>query len=131
MQNKIIAIIGAGVMGSATALDLAYHGFQVLLKDISAEALSHARKKIKNEYRSICIINRDFASVTLDTIFQRISFQDNYSNIEAADIIIENINENSDDKISEYRILAEKTKKNALFALNTSCISITKLAAHL
>ena len=51
MQNKTIAIIGAGVMGSATALHIARYGYRVILKDISTEILEKARKNIRNEYQ--------------------------------------------------------------------------------
>ncbi|MHB8062124.1 MAG: 3-hydroxyacyl-CoA dehydrogenase family protein, partial [Ruminiclostridium sp.] len=90
-----------------------------------------ARKIIKKEYRSACMINREYSSVNLDTILEKISLQEDYENIENADIIIENISEDMGKKILEYSRLSERCKKDALFALNTSCISITKLASHL
>ncbi|KGE16342.1 3-hydroxyacyl-CoA dehydrogenase family protein [Paenibacillus wynnii] len=131
MQNQTIAIIGAGVMGCATALEASRHGYDVILKDISAAALEKAPKIIKQEYRSACLFNKEYSAVKLDTILSRITFQDDYSNIEDAEIVIENISENLHEKTSEYKRLAEVCKKNTLFALNTSCISITKLASFL
>ncbi len=131
MENKTIAVIGAGVMGCATALDIARHGYNVILKDISADILDKAKKTVKNEYRSACMFNKEYSAVSFDVIFKRISFQDNYENIESADIIIENISEDMEKKASEYKRLAKACKSGALFALNTSCISITKLASFL
>ncbi|GAE87601.1 3-hydroxyacyl-CoA dehydrogenase family protein [Acetivibrio straminisolvens] len=131
MQNKTIAIIGAGVMGSATALHIARYGYRVILKDISTEILEKARKNIRNEYRSACMMNKEYSSVSLDTILQNISFQEDYNGVEAADIIIENITEDMEKKIAEYKRLGEVCNKDAFFALNTSCISITKLASYL
>ena len=131
MENKKIVIIGAGLMGCATALDVAWHGYQVILKDISTDILSKAKKNIRREYRSTCMLNKDYLATNLDTIFNRISFQTDYENIEHADIVIENISEDISQKTSEYRYLAEKCKPDVLFALNTSCISITKLASFL
>lgn len=131
MENKTIAIIGAGLMGCATALDVAWHGYQVILKDISEDILCDAKKNIKREYRSACMLNKEYMDIGLDVIFNRITIQDHYKNIETADIVIENISEDIDQKISEYRRLAKTCKPDALFALNTSCISITKLASFL
>ena len=131
MSIKTIAIIGAGVMGSSTALDIARCGYNVILKDVSLEAVNNARKIIKSEYRSTCIIDREYSTVSLDEIFDRIFFQNGYENICKADIIIENIGESVQEKITEYRRLADNCSKDVLFALNTSCISITQLAAHL
>ncbi|MCK4258164.1 MAG: 3-hydroxyacyl-CoA dehydrogenase family protein [Halanaerobiales bacterium] len=131
MQNKTIAIIGAGVMGSATAVDVARYGYRVILKDISTDILDKAKQIIKREYRSACMMKREYSNVDLKTILSNISFQTDYENIENADIIIENISEDIEKKISEYQRLADKCKKDAFFALNTSCISITKLASFL
>jgi len=130
MEQKVIAIIGAGVMGCATALDVARYGYKVILKDISTDALDKAKKIIKSEYRLACMMNRDYGSVGLDTILENISLQTDYTNIDTADIIIENICEDMDKKIEEYHRLSECNQK-ALYALNTSCISITKLASYL
>lgn len=131
MQNKTVAIIGAGVMGCATALDVARYGYRVILKDISASILENAKHIIKHEYRSACMLNKEYAAVDLETILSRIDFQDHYDNLEKADIIIENISEDLEKKRSEYKRLSEKCKRDALFAVNTSCISITKLASSL
>ncbi len=131
MGKKIAAIIGAGVMGCATALNIARFGHSVILKDISNSKLEHAKKVIRNEYRSTCMFNMEFAKVDLDRILQNISFQVDYKGIETADLVIENINENIEDKIAEYGRLSKVCSENALFALNTSCISITKLASFL
>jgi 3-hydroxybutyryl-CoA dehydrogenase len=131
VQNKTVAIIGAGVMGCATALDVARYGYYVILKDISTEILDKAKLIIKNEYRSACMMKKEYSDVDLDTILERISFQEDYKNIENADIVIENISEDLEQKSSEYKRLAKTCKEDALFALNTSCISITKLASFL
>ncbi|RCX18742.1 3-hydroxybutyryl-CoA dehydrogenase [Anaerobacterium chartisolvens] len=131
MDNKIIAIIGAGVMGCATALDVARHGYSVILKDISAEALEKAEKRMKYEYRSACMMNREYSSVGLDDILSRITLKADYGGIDKAYIIIENISEDIGKKIEEYGNLSEMCGREAFFALNTSCISITKLASYL
>lgn len=131
LKNKLVAIIGAGVMGSATALEVARNGYHVILKDLSSEILDQSKRRIKHEYRSACMMNSEYASVDLETIFDRISFQDHDDNIDKADIIIENISEDSEKKTSEYSRLKEICKSDVLFALNTSCISITKLASFL
>lgn len=131
MSNQTVAIVGAGVMGCATALDLARHGCEVLLKDISSDALHRAKHVIKQEYRAAGMIRNEYLSVDLNTIYQRISIQEDYANFEHADVIVENVSEDLEKKTTVYADLAEVCSSKALFALNTSCISITKLASHL
>jgi len=131
VEKQTVAIIGAGVMGCATALDIARQGYTVILKDVSQEALDKASKIIKSEYRAVCMMNPDYASVNFETIFSAIYLQSNYVGIDKAHIVIENINESVKDKLEEYRRLSEVCRHETIFALNTSCISITKLAASL
>lgn len=131
MEEKLVAVIGAGVMGCATALDLAKHGCTVLLKDISQEILKQVSEIIKKEYRLACMMSLGYAKVPLKEILGRIRVVEDYAGIKKAQIIIENINEDIDDKIAEYKRLSEVINKEALFAINTSCISITKLAEFL
>ncbi|GAA0365708.1 3-hydroxyacyl-CoA dehydrogenase family protein [Bacillus horti] len=131
MQNKTVAIIGAGVMGCATALDVARNGYRVIIKDISELVIEKAQKRMRQEYRSACMMRKDYAEISFDSILDRISFQLDYSDIEQVDIVIENISEDVELKINEYERLKEVCREDALFALNTSCISITKLASYL
>ncbi|OBY80257.1 hypothetical protein BBG47_07510 [Paenibacillus sp. KS1] len=59
-------------MGCATALDLARYGYEVLLKDISSDALYRAKHIIKQEYRAAGMIRNEYLSFDLNTIYQRI-----------------------------------------------------------
>ncbi|CAG5087367.1 3-hydroxyacyl-CoA dehydrogenase involved in xenocoumacin synthesis [Thermobacillus xylanilyticus] len=124
-----VAIIGAGVMGCATALDVAKHGYSVILKDISSAAAEQAVPNIRREYRTACMLNPEYRKVELSDILDRIQVRLDYDGIGEADLIIENISENAELKMEEYVRLVKHCKHDALFALNTSCISITKLAA--
>jgi len=126
-----IAIVGAGVMGSGTALDFAIKGFDVLIKDIDATALARSREMIKTDFRMVKMIAKDLADLKIQEVLDRIKFQDTYDNFDKADLVIENIVEDSAIKKSEYQRLSKNCKENIIFAINTSCISITQLAAHL
>ncbi|MEO2211631.1 3-hydroxyacyl-CoA dehydrogenase family protein [Paenibacillus amylolyticus] len=131
MHNRLIAIIGAGVMGCATALDVARAGYRVILQDISASVIEHAPDVIRREYRSACFLKQGYGQVPLDQIMERISFQTQDEGVEEASIIIENVTENLELKKEVYARLYHKARPDALFALNTSCISVTKLASFL
>ena len=58
MGKKLIAVIGAGVMGSDIALDLSIHHHKVLLKDLSRDILESAMIRIKNSYRFTKIMKK-------------------------------------------------------------------------
>lgn len=131
MHNRLIAIIGAGVMGCATALDVARAGYRVILQDISKSAIAQAPDAIRREYRSACFLKQGYGEVPLDLIMERISFQMQDEGVEEASIIIENVSENLEMKKEVYERLSHKTRSEAIYALNTSCISVTKLASFL
>jgi len=132
MNNDVtVAVIGAGVMGCATALDLARHGYHVIVKDIDKQKLIEAQGLIKQEYRSACFLKKSYGDVSLQDIMERITMQDHYEDIERLDLIIENVSENVETKTNELRRLAGICKETALYLINTSCISITKLASQL
>ncbi|PZT57696.1 3-hydroxyacyl-CoA dehydrogenase family protein [Paenibacillus silvae] len=131
MHNQLIAIIGAGVMGCATALDVARAGYRVILQDHSESVLALAPDRIRREYRSACFLKQGYGEVSLEAIIERISFQLHDDGIEEAGIIIENVTEQLDSKKEVYARLGQKVRTDALFALNTSCISVTRLASFL
>ncbi|PQP85218.1 3-hydroxybutyryl-CoA dehydrogenase [Paenibacillus sp. PCH8] len=131
MHNRLIAIIGAGVMGCATALDVARAGYRVILQDISASAIAQAPETIRREYRSACFLKQGYGEVPLNLILERISFQTQDEGVEEAYIIIENVTENLELKKEVYERLNHKARADVIYALNTSCISVTKLASFL
>ena len=124
-----VAIIGAGTMGVATALHIALYGYKVILKDISTQALHRAKQEIMNQYRMAAFLNKEYRQVEFEQIIDNITFQVDYAGLIDMDIIIENIDEDYDKKVAEYNRLAKYCTNDALIAINTSCISITKLAA--
>src|SRR5699024_5273105 len=93
--------------------------------------LEKAETAIRHEYRRTVMFNQTYSQVDLNETLSRINIQDNYENMEKATIIIENINENVAAKKAEYEKLQGVCAPETIFALNTSCISITKLAHYL
>jgi 3-hydroxybutyryl-CoA dehydrogenase len=131
MAKKIIAIVGAGLMGSDTALDIAGNGYQVFLKDLSRETLDNSKKRIEQDFKMAKMMKPDFAGLHIDDVLANIRFQLDHSDFDQAEIVIENIVEDLELKEREYSLLAGNCGPKAVFALNTSCISITKLASFL
>jgi 3-hydroxybutyryl-CoA dehydrogenase len=64
-------------------------------------------------------------------LIKKIIFTDNYSDFDNVDLIIENVTEDCEIKKNVYSELNEICSDDATFAINTSCISITKIASYL
>ena len=129
MEEKIVAVIGAGTIGADVALDLSLHSYHVLLKDLSDFALEKARDKIKSSYRFTKMMKKAEPIPPIDEVLKKIELTTDYNNIHKADLVIENITEEYEAKKKLYFKLREVCRENVVYGVNTSCISITKIAS--
>ena len=126
-----VAVIGAGVMGCDIALNLACYDYPVILIDQNQDALNIAKDRVEKGFRMVKMMNRDFSKKSVDEILGKIEFTLRYNNISDVDIVIENISEDWEQKRELYLKLKELCSEQTLYAVNTSCIPITKLASLL
>lgn len=129
MEEKIVAVIGAGTIGADVALDLAIHKYHVLLKDLSDNMLERGIDKIRNSYRFTKMMKKAEPIPTLEEVLKLITLTTNYNGFQATDLVIENITEDYEAKKKVYVELREVCRDNVIYGVNTSCISITKIGA--
>ena len=125
---KKIGILGAGLMGSGIANISVTNGMEVLLKDISYEAVGQGEKAIWQDLDGK-VKKKALSPFQRDLTLSRITGTVDYRDFERADLIIEAVFEDLDIK---RRILAETeavTKEDAIFASNTSSLPIGSIAA--
>ncbi|WP_312573377.1 3-hydroxyacyl-CoA dehydrogenase family protein [Clostridium sp.] len=126
MSMDVIGVVGAGVMGIGVAQSFAQKGYQVILIDISHEILKNAKEEIYKNIRLQAFFNKSIEEP--DEILQRINFTTDYEQLQNVKFLIENVTEVWETKKSIYLKLDEICQNNCIFAVNTSCISITKIA---
>lgn len=125
----VLAVIGAGFMGSGIAEVSANNGIDVLLKDIDEQTIVKARKQIwkgvskKLRYRSI-------SRVESESMMGRVHGQLTYDYFENADVIIEAVVEKMDVKKKIIDDIQTHAKPEVIIASNTSSLSISEMAAH-
>ncbi|QIS03768.1 3-hydroxybutyryl-CoA dehydrogenase [Nocardia brasiliensis] len=122
---KLLGVIGAGVMGSGLAQDLAAHGFSVVLVDRSAAQLDRARDEVLRYYRTGRLFGHD--TEKYGDLTERVSYTTDIAEVGAAEFVIENITENWALKAEVYAELDQICAPETIFAANTSCIPITKI----
>jgi 3-hydroxybutyryl-CoA dehydrogenase len=127
---KTVGVIGAGVMGTDVALDLALNSFNVILKDIDEQELLLSRDRMKSELRMVKMLKKNITT-TLEEVFKKILFTTNYDCFKDIDLIIENVDELFETKFKVYKELSEVCRPDTIYAANTSCISITKISSFL
>ena len=128
MIIKNIAIIGAGVMGQGVSYQFAKYDYNITLIDNADAALENAKKSIRNIERLDKMLHK---SVSRVNVLDKITFTTDLSSIATADFIIENITENVVLKETLYQQIKDLVADHALLAVNTSAVSITRLASFL
>lgn len=129
MEFKKIGLIGAGTMGIGIAADLLFHGMSSILVDISQEALERARAEIIHIIRFAPLANSSLPKLNVNDVISLITFTTKIEDVSSAEFIIENVPEKWDMKEIVYRKLSKVCKMEVNFAINTSCISVTKVAS--
>lgn len=127
MDIKTIAVIGAGIMGTDVALDLASYGYSVILNDLDNDTLEKAREKINKDFKLFKMMKKELKALTIDDILAKITFTVGYDGFDRVDLVIENIVEEWEAKKTLYPQLSSVCKADTIYAVNTSCISITKV----
>lgn len=128
MAFKTIGVVGAGTMGSGIAQVAAQSGYSVKLVEVIPSQLERGQKTIeRNLDRSI-----EKGRMTPEdkkAASARITASTDYAILSTADFVVEAITEVFDAKVEVMKRLEEVCSPEAIFASNTSSISITKLAS--
>ena len=125
---NLIGIVGAGAMGSGIAQIASQAGQDVVLFDLSQEALTSSSSKLQK------VMNRliEKGKVTSDeaiAIQERIVRTTMVTNLKDCDLIIEAVVEDLEVKKRVFKSIEEIASKEAIIASNTSSLSITSLAS--
>lgn len=127
MINKI-GIIGAGVMGIGLTVDLSTSGYEIVLIDNSATNLEKAKVEVEKDVRFAGLYKKNIEEEP-EIIMKKINFSLEIEDVADCDFIIENVTENFDIKKNVYLQLNNICKKDTYFAVNSSCISIDRIAS--
>ena len=124
-----VGIVGAGQMGNGIAHVFALSGFDVLLTDMSEDALGAAVKKIgANLDRQVA--REKIAAGDRDAALDRISTTMALSDLGACDLVIEAATERETVKQAIFEDLVPHLGPETILTSNTSSISITRLASR-
>ncbi len=122
---ETICVAGAGTMGSGIALVCARHGFKTILFDVSEANIQRARGQLQ-EIISHLAEKQKISPGEGKQVLERIQFQVDVSQCQA-DFFIEAIIELPEAKTSLFNQLASFNSPEAIFASNTSSLSISAL----
>lgn len=129
MKTKKIGVVGAGVMGRGVAQSFAASGYEVILVDIKNEVLEIAREEIFNSIRFQGFFNKSKELEKPEEVICRIIFTTDYQLLKDVEFLVENVPEKWEIKRDVYEKIDNICIPECIFAVNTSCISITKVAS--
>jgi 3-hydroxybutyryl-CoA dehydrogenase len=127
LNVRLVGVVGAGTMGHGIAQVLVRNGYSVVLHDTTQEPVGRGAEKISRglardvEKGRLTAEEKQQAEGRLKTTTE-------LSDLASSDIVIEAVTEKFDVKAQVLRSLDALCRPEALFASNTSSISITRLA---
>ena len=128
MEIKKVGVCGFGQMGSGITEVVAKAGFEVIAREVNDELVQKGLGRI-NKSLSRAVKKGKLDEAGMKTILDKIKGTTELKDFADCDLVVEAIIENVDDKIKVYKELDRIVKKEAIFASNTSSLSITELSA--
>lgn len=126
-----VAVLGAGVMGAQIAAHCVNAGLPVVLFDLPAPQ-GRRNGIVERAIANLKKMNpAPLAYAELADEIQPANYEDHLPLLEDCDLVIEAIAERLDWKHDLYRTVAQSIAPHAIFATNTSGLSITRLAQGL
>ncbi|MBT8412894.1 MAG: 3-hydroxybutyryl-CoA dehydrogenase, partial [Boseongicola sp.] len=129
MDIKTVGIVGAGQMGNGIAHVFALAGYDVLMNDVSREALDSAIALIEgNLDRQVS--REKISQSDRDAAMGRIKSTLTLTDLGQTDLVIEAATERESVKVAIFEDLVPHLKPETILTSNTSSISITRLASR-
>ncbi len=121
-------VIGAGLMGSGIAQVSAQAGWDVVLRDVTDEALRRGTDGIRASYEKF-VSKGKLEAEAAEQALARITTTTDLDAAADADVVVEAVFEKVEVKREIFRTLDGLVKDDTILASNTSAIPITKIAA--
>ena len=125
---KKITVIGGGTMGLDIAQVFARNGFDVLVRDIRDDIIKASEARLHKGLDKL-VAKGKMDEAGKKAITDNITFTTELSDAADSDLVVEAAIENLEIKKSVFAELDTICKPEAIFASNTSSISITAIAA--
>lgn len=126
MEIKKVGVVGCGLMGSGIAQVAAMAGYDTLVREVSQALLDKGFAGIDKSLARF-VEKGTLSADDKRAIINRLNGTTHLEDLKDCDLIIEAITENLETKHLTFRTLDSVSKPEAIFASNTSSLSITEL----
>jgi 3-hydroxybutyryl-CoA dehydrogenase len=127
-QIENVGVLGAGLMGHGIAQVAAQAGYAVVLREVDEATLQKGIGKIEKQLAR-AVEKQKSTQEDADAVRGRIEGTVSYGDLAGCDLVIEAITENLPLKLEMWREIDGIVKPGAVFATNTSSLSVIDQAA--
>jgi 3-hydroxybutyryl-CoA dehydrogenase len=128
MEIKTVGVVGCGLMGSGIAQVCAEAGYHVRVREVDEAALSKGLGKIQG-FLEKGVLKGKVTAERMKEVLGRLSGTTRLEDLADCDLVIEVVVENLAAKREVFQALDALCSPHAIFASNTSSLSITEMAA--
>ncbi|MCB2038076.1 MAG: 3-hydroxybutyryl-CoA dehydrogenase, partial [Ottowia sp.] len=128
MSINTVGIVGAGTMGNGIAQACAVSGINVVMVDISQQAVDRGLATVDKSLDRL-LSKEKITEADKAAALGRIKGSTSYDDLKAAQLVIEAATENHELKNKILKQLDDLLPPEVIIATNTSSISITQLGA--
>ena len=125
---KKVGVVGCGLMGHGIAQVTAQAGYDVVVREVSDEVAAKGIGKIEKQLAR-AVEKGKSSQEDADAVRARIATTTDYADLADCDLVIEAITENLGLKLEMWKELDGIVKPEAVFATNTSSLSVIDQAA--
>ena len=127
MKIEKVGIVGCGLMGGGIAEVCARSGFETLVREVDESLLDRGLERIRSSLEKGVAKGR-LEAAQCEAALTNLSGTTALEALEDCDLVIEAIVENLQDKCQLFAELDDVVKESAIFASNTSSLTITEIA---
>jgi len=124
---KKVGVLGSGLMGSGIAEIAARAGYETVVREISSELVDKGVEKIRGSLGK-AVERGKLEAADRDAAVARLSGTVDLGALADCDVVVEAIVENLEEKRKTFSALDQVVQPDAIFASNTSSLTITQMA---
>jgi 3-hydroxybutyryl-CoA dehydrogenase len=128
MAIKTVGVVGCGLMGSGIAQVCAEAGYDVVVREVSDELLGKGLARVKS-FLGKGVEKGKVTAERMQEVLGHLRGTTDLQALRKCDLVVEAVVESLPAKHELFRALDDVVPEHAIFASNTSSLSITEMAA--
>ncbi len=127
-EIKHVGVLGCGLMGSGIAQVAAQAGYRTTVREVTQDLIKKGRSKVEQSLAK-AVEKGKLQAVDRDATLERLGFTTAVGDLAQCDVVIEAVTEDLDVKNALWTELDGACGAHAIFASNTSSLTIAAMAA--